>query len=207
MALAESLNAYRRYYVRLEPVLQRQEVRTYMGLILFLLTVSFFIVFAVRPTLNTIASLNKQIEDGKNTELKLEEKIQALSKAQDLYNNIAPDLPIVFASVPDNPAVPPLAKYLEGITASSDLTLDSLQFSPVDLFSKETTQSAGNVLNEYAFSMVVSGEYKNLITFSEILRKVQRLMVINGIKIGGLSNQPQGTILNFEYTGKTFFLK
>lgn len=202
---------YRQYYSRLEPFINRPEIRTYTGLILFLLTTSFFILFAIKPTLNTISSLNRQIEDGKYTDQKLQEKINDLSMAQVEYNKVAPFLSLVSSALPDNPTVVKFAKLIEAAADSAGVDILSLQFSPVDIYNKEIP--AGNedvntaVLGEHNYTIVFSGSYKNLVAFHEYIRKIQRLSLIDKFTINKLSLGEIKSQLSLDMSGKIFSLK
>lgn len=202
---------YHQYYSRIEPIINRPEIRTYTGLILFFLTTSFFIFFAIKPTANTITSLNKQIIDGKETDRKLQEKINALSAAQVEYNKISPDLPLINSVLPDNPAVVKFAKLIEAVAGSAGVDILSLQFSPVDIYNKEaplpkeTKHTA--VLKEHSYTVVFSGSYKNLVSFQEYIRKIQRLSLSDKFTINKLSIGDTKPQLSLDMSGKIFSLK
>jgi hypothetical protein len=202
---------YRQYYSKIEPFLNRSDVRTYSGLILFFLTTSFFLTFAIKPTANTVTSLNRQIADGKVTDQKLQEKINALSAAQVEYNKVAPDLPLINSVLPDNPAVVKFAKLVEGVANSAGVDILSLQFSPVDIYNKETPATKETistaVLSEHNYTIVFSGSYKNLIAFQEYIRKVQRLTLSDKFTINKLSLGDTKAQLSLDMSGKIFSLK
>lgn len=202
---------YRQYYSRLEPFINRPEIKTYTSLILFLLTTSFFLLFAVKPTLNTITSLNRQIEDGKYTDQKLQEKINALSTAQVEYNKVIALLPLINSALPDNPAVVKFAKSIEAVAGSAGVNIVSLQFSPVDIYNqempivKETVSVAD--LEEHNYTIVFSGSYKNLVAFHEYVRKIQRLSLTDKFMINKLSLGEIKSQLSLDMSGKIFSLK
>jgi len=206
-----STSRYRQYYAKIEPLLNRADIRTYSGLILFFLTTSFFLAFAIKPTANTITSLNRQIVDGKVTDQKLQEKINALSAAQVEYNKVAPDLPLINSVLPDNPAVVKFAKLVEGVASSAGVDILSLQFSPVDIYNKEAPATKETistaVLNEHNYTIVFSGPYKNLIVFQEYIRKVQRLTLSDKFTINKLSLGDTKAQLSLDMSGKIFSLK
>ena len=76
MALESSMRhqRYQRYFVDLSRFYQKKQTRVYTGLVLTILTTIFFLIFAIRPTLITIAGLIKKIEDQKIIVEKLDKK-------------------------------------------------------------------------------------------------------------------------------------
>lgn len=198
---------YKRYYTYIEPFFKAPILRTYTTLVLSFLTVSFFIVFAIRPTIKTIVSLNKQIGDGKFTDQKLQEKINALSMAQAEYNQVSGDLPVILASLPDNPSVAPFVKTLESVASSSGVSVNSFQLSNVDLLDFPSSRGKKVALGEIGFTMVVSSPYKNLLSFLEFIRKVQRLIIIEKIAIGVSREKESKSALQLNLTGKMYYYK
>ena len=83
-------NNYLRYKTYFLNVLgryrERADVRVYLEILLSLTAISIFSVFALRPTLLTIAELIKEIESKKLTLTQMEEKINNLSQAQTLFD-------------------------------------------------------------------------------------------------------------------------
>ena len=82
---------YRRYFTDLGRFHQTKKTRVYTGIILSLLTVTFFIIFAIKPTLTTITQLVKQTKDQKLVVGELEKKIASLSQAQNEYLAVESD--------------------------------------------------------------------------------------------------------------------
>lgn len=206
---------YRQYYNKLEPLVQRQDIQTYSGLILFLLTTSFFVVFAIKPTLNTITSLNKEIEDAKLTDKKLQDKINALSLAQSEYNKVSNDLPLIYSVLPNNPQVTKYVQLIEASARASGVKISSFQVSPIDLYvkpgtDKADTGAAGKTtsgLEEHTFNLFVTGDYKSLTNFEQYLRKIQRLTLIKTLAVNKAGNQSGDNTLGNILSGKVFILK
>ena len=57
---------------------ERADVKVYLEILLSLATISVFAIFALRPTILTIAGLLKEIETKKETLAKMDEKISNL---------------------------------------------------------------------------------------------------------------------------------
>ena len=198
---------YKRYYTYIEPFFKTPIVRTYTILILSLLAVSFFIVFAIRPTIKTIISLNRQITDGKKTDQQLQDKINALSIAQSEYNQVTNDIPLIFSSLPENSSISPFLKLFEDVASSSGVSINSFQIMSVNLLDPTSIIQKGSNLKEVGFSTSVLGKYNNLLTFLELLRKIQRIVVIDNVVIG-TNRSKDGTFpLQLTLNGKIYYYK
>src|SRR3972149_11044320 len=65
---------------------ERADIRVYLEILLSLVTVSIFSIFALRPTLLTIAHLTREIQSKQQTLKTMEDKIGNLGQAQSLYD-------------------------------------------------------------------------------------------------------------------------
>ena len=197
---------YNRYYKYIEPFFKAPIVRTYTGLILSILTISFFIVFAIRPTIKTIISLNRQTIDGRVTDQKLQDKINALSLAQSEYSQFTNEMPIILGSLPENSSVAPFLRLFEGASQASGTTINSFQLTTVNLLDPPSSKKE-LTLRETGFTVVVTGTYNNLLSFLEILRKLQRIIIIDSIGIGTSRDKENRSLLQLNLTGKIYFYK
>lgn len=197
---------YKRYYNYIEPFFKNSVVKTYTGLILSVFTIAFFIAFAIRPTIKTIISLNKQIEDGKYTDSQLQEKINALSIAQGELNAVKNDLPIIFTSLPDNPTIPKFLNLMERGALASTIMINSFQMQGVNLKSSTGVQTTDQVLGvkEIDFSLNLDGSYKNFLSFLEMSRKFRRLVNIEKILLEK-SREKNDSGLSLSIEGKVFY--
>jgi Tfp pilus assembly protein PilO len=118
---------YRRYYTFLGPLIGKPKAKAYTYLGISCLTVAFFIFFAIRPTINTIIGLQKQIKDNKEVESKLQEKISALSQLQAEYEIIQADLPILDTALPVKPNIDELIKTVEKLAFENQASLSAMQ--------------------------------------------------------------------------------
>lgn len=118
---------YKRYYTFLGPFFSQPKAKAYTYLSLSLATIAFFVFFAIRPTVNTIIGLQKQIKDDREVETKLQEKINALSQFQVEYEIIRPDLPILDKAIPETPNINELIKVVEKLALDNEASLSAIQ--------------------------------------------------------------------------------
>src|SRR3989304_278866 len=78
---------------------ERADIKAYIEILLSLATISIFAVFALRPTLLTIAELIKEIDTKKQTLIKMEDKIENLSSAHTLYDRERSRINILLTSI------------------------------------------------------------------------------------------------------------
>ncbi|MCK4588646.1 hypothetical protein KAT60_02400, partial [Candidatus Woesebacteria bacterium] len=77
---------YKSYFLNVIVVYKRRkDLRMFLEITLSLVTISFFAVFALKPTLLTIAELTKEIKTKEETVAKMDEKIQNLERGQQIY--------------------------------------------------------------------------------------------------------------------------
>src|SRR3989304_8007269 len=135
MNLADKLtgrSSYGQYYGRLKIILNRP-VAQVSGLVsLTIFTIVFFLSFSIVPTFKTIASLKKEIEDTKNVEAKLQQKIHSLNKVETLYAQVLPNLEVLNQVLPTDPEFERLAWQIHWLINKNQLGLVNGSFSEFD---------------------------------------------------------------------------
>lgn len=200
MEAPNELRRFSRYYRNLEPFLNKTAVKTYTTIILSFLTMSFFGYFAIKPTLSTIASLNKQIDDARFVDQKLQEKVNALTLAQKEYQKIKPDLSLIESALPKDSAFPEFIKSLEKMATESGLQIINLNFQSIDLSSPAQATQSNNLI-PINFSLTTHGDYPQIDNFLNKIAGLARLVIID--KIG--FNQKES--LEVVFNGKIFYLR
>lgn len=167
---------YRRYFFNIGRFYQKKKVRVYTEIVLSLFTITFFIVFAIRPTLVTIAGLVKTIKDQRLVNQKLEEKVQILGPAQQKYLLIEPELKFVDQALPKTPQLSLLVKQLEALSQASNVNLKTVQFKQVVLKNQNTSSKHEAI----GFSLMAQGNYQDLKKFLEKLYLLRRIVALKG---------------------------
>lgn len=191
-------------YFELLPDFKKEKTQRFTSIVLSLVALSFFGLFAINPTLSTIAKLKKQLADSKYVDQKLEEKINNLSVLQKKYNLIQSDLPIVLASIPKNPEVPTLLAQLQSIAKNSNIILTNLQSFQVEAEPPSTDQSK---YSSFSFSISGQGSYEDITKFLSSLTKMQRVLSIDTLSINKKSSETEQGLLQFNILGKAYFKK
>lgn len=159
--------------------------------ILSLLALSFFGIFAISPTLSTIAQLNRQLADRKEVEQKLDTKIQTLSSLQQQYTTIQSSLPLINAALPQKPEAVYLLGQLDALAKNSNVIVTQIQINSVSLTSPKTSKTM-----EVPFSISAQGAKEDMTNFIKQLSFFDRIIVLDQITISQELNQEGEITLN-----------
>lgn len=178
----------RHYYSLIEPLILKPKVQAYLMIVLSLLAMAFFGWFAIRPTLLTMINLNRQIEEARQTNQKLQEKINALVSAQNEFSNIKPKLPVLFNALPQEPKFTSFLKALTVIASDSGSMLAEQSFQEVNLFQTEKKE------NSIGFNLLIKGSEPAVNNFIKQLTTLDRLITIERM---GLQKEDQLSLTLF----------
>lgn len=94
--------------------------------------ISFFIFFAIKPTLLTISSLVGDIKAKKILKVQLKDKINDVIIAQDLYSQVQEKYLLVESSLPVNPRFYQATSQVLGLTQKNQIVIDKINYSIQD---------------------------------------------------------------------------
>lgn len=193
---------YRRYFTSLGYFYRGKKARTYAGIILSILATTFLLTLAIKPTLITIAGLIKQIDDQKLAAEKLQNKINALSQAQNEYEIVKNELPLVDQALPENPEVSTLIKQLEALSYQSGVVPESIKIGQAEIMDGSSAKKETGVKEEISQSirikLTVSGDYQKLKTFFRSLSSLRRLILVDSFSFKAEKDEKQNLTLNLE---------
>ncbi|MFV1916963.1 MAG: hypothetical protein ACC618_00530, partial [Patescibacteria group bacterium] len=191
---------------------ERQDMKMFLEVLLSLFTISIFSIFALRPTLVTIAELIKEIETKKELISQMDAKIQDLGKAQSLYDKEIGRIKLLSTSVPNNPSPDTFIRQIEGLSGKHTVSILASSLGESVLTRKSTLQNATSVEDivqaasgELSFSVNSTAEYASLYTFLSDLEKTRRPIKFNILTINS-SNTIGGKILVFVANGAVPYL-
>lgn len=190
---------YRRYYQSLEPVLKKPTARNYTMAIFSFLAVSLFGWYGIRPTVQTILFLRREIADNQVVSKQMEDKITHLVEAQAAYQDAANQLPVVDQALPADPDVLPLVAQLKNLAARTDSSLSAVQVSSVPLLPSVATVSAGppqTKLTEVPLVVITIGSYTTLKAFLDSMMNMRRIVTIDTIGISSSREEIAGVKLS-----------
>lgn len=191
------LERYRRYYQSLEPVLRQPKAQTYTFVIFSFLTVSLFGWYAIRPTVQTILYLKREIRDKTEVSQKMDDKISALIEAQANYENATPFLPALDQALPTLSDAIPLMLQFRNLANETGAQLSSVQLSAISLLGTDASASgaknAAPAQKTFDFSISIQGPYTSLNAFLAGLKDIRRIVTIDALSVEPIQTPQAGT--------------
>lgn len=184
------------------PDFQQKKSQKFIGVVLTLIALSFFSVFAIIPTLSTIAKLHKQIEDNEFVYSQLEQKISNINKLKIQYKELENDLPFVLDALPQEANVSILTAQIQSIALDNRITIKKLQQLEAELVGKNKDNS--KEYSSYSFSISGTGTYEDISKFVSTLSNMQRIVNIQIFNINKTEPQTNQSLV-FNINGVAFF--
>lgn len=189
-----------RVYRKITPLIGNKKTASYFTLTLSLFTLSFFGIFAIRPTLITAISLIKKVSDLKGLYTDYENKIGDLIRAQNEYEKIRNDISNIDFALPPNSAFSKLAKTVEKYAIQENFTINQFQIDPVPV---SNIQTPGK-LYDYGFTLVGTGNYNSISAFLNHLVNWKRIVEIDTLEFSQTGGTASGT-LRLSLKAKTYY--
>jgi Tfp pilus assembly protein PilO len=192
------INRYRRYYQAIGGFASKQRAKNYSAVIFSFLAVSLFGWYAIRPTIQTILLLRREIDDDKIVNQKMEDKIAKLIEAQTTYQKIQNQLAVIGDAAPSNPQAIDLAASIQSLVRSSDASLSSLTVSSAPILGSEqsasqasalvsgntpSTQTKNQNFVSVPLNLIASGTYTQLFGLVNKLLDYRRILTVENLQI------------------------
>lgn len=156
--------------------------RVSTSLILSILCVTFFAFAAIRPTLQTMADLIKQIEQKREVDQKLTVKINALSTAQkELSEKEETVKSVLGLAVPSTPQFNELLRVLEKLASEHSVLLVAFTTAavPVERTPLDVPGTKAPTLESIEFSLAFEGSYEQLAATLQDIQNLKRIMIVD----------------------------
>jgi len=177
----------------------RKKIVGYAYIILTLFTVSFFGIFAIRPTIATVSNLQKQYDDNNLVLESLQKKLSALQSLDNQYNGaVQNDLIFVYAAIPQTSKVAFLTRQLEELVYSKSLSLIKLDFGTVEIYPNKKTVGP---IYAFPFNLSVEGEEENINLFLADIINFDRIVELDRV----ITGKAQSGKFSITVTGIVFF--
>ncbi len=194
---------YSRFFTYIKPILKNRKVQDYGPLIFSLITSAIFAYFAIKPTLSTIVSLQKALDQQKDIFNKLEQKTETLSLGKKNYQDLGTDVVNRIDNLlPNKTGAPFLINSLIGIGQQHEATISGLQFQPFDLVGEPKSIDKKATIAELEFSINFQGDYKKLASLLNSLNQLNRLITIKNVNFV----KPEDGPLTISVSAKTYYL-
>lgn len=139
MAIQASVDParYKKYFQKIQEVSEKTQAKEYSTAIFSLLVVSLFSWYAIRPTIQTILTLQKEIEDNKIISQQMEEKIGKLIEVQSIYDSVSDRIPLLEEALPSDSEAIDVVRQLRNLANQSGASVSGISFSAVPVVSSE----------------------------------------------------------------------
>lgn len=220
---------YKKYYYRFQPMLKDPKKQAYLMVILSLLTIAFFSFFAIRPTLKTIAVLERKIDDKSVLNQQLDDKINSLLSAQEEYQKMQSVINNMYELLPPSPEFPVFLNQLETLAQNHGAMITSLKFEPITLYATqnqtvkppaaesnqitlspaektsspaaESTSSIANI----GFNVSFTGSYQNLLDLLSDMTQFKRLMTFQVVNLTMSNGENKSSTLTISLYSRTYY--
>ena len=160
--------------------------RVSVELIFSILAVIFFAVFAIKPTLQTMADLIKEIEDKRALDDQLGQKVASLNTAQNQYQQFSNQFYLLDEAVPKTPQLVEALKLVEKIASDNKLAIQGITISDVpDELNEAVAGTAKRQL--LTLNIDVVGDYLTIRQYIEDIMSSRRMMIVDQVNFS-LSN-------------------
>ncbi len=210
---------YRSYFLNVAlHYKERADIKTYLEILLSLTTIIIFSVFALRPTLVTIAQLLKEIEAKEETVVRMTDKISQISQAQSLYNKQWNNIQHLKTALPEKPQPEEFVRQVEGLTEKHGITIDTVTVGKAVLLGSDTAEPATRMAKtpisesagEVAFSINASApitDFQTISSFYSDFMLLRRPTRIDSFVIAVNQKLTEGNRLIFTVDGRLPYLK
>jgi len=184
----------------------------FLEILLSLATISFFGIFAIRPTLLTISQLIVDIKSKEETIATMDTKIKNLESAQQILLQETSRLPLLNTAVFDTPRPEIATRQFEGLANKNAVNILGLSFEKIVLLGKnETTETSTELKslpensNSINLSVSATGSYQGLSSFLKDIENLRLPVQIDTVQIGASKGEDE-TFLTLVISGRIPYL-
>ncbi|MCA9370056.1 MAG: type 4a pilus biogenesis protein PilO [Pseudomonadales bacterium] len=152
-----------------------------------ILTICFVLglsVFAIQPTLTTMSELAEEIEQKKELDEDLSNKLNALTSVQETYKQVEPSLYLLEQAIPTKPNTVQDVKVIEKLASNHNLIITSLAVPEIPVVADSTLSVLQLSKQATPFSLTVRGEYSSIRSFIEELQNYRRVFTVESVSFG-----------------------
>jgi len=193
-------NLYTSKYFEKLPDFKEKKIQAFITIALTLIALSFFAIFAINPTLSTIANLQKQSEDNTFVEQKLDVKFSNLNTLTESYKSIEPELSYVYNALPKTAEVPSLIGQFATLGTQNNVIVSRIQIYEVDL---TKTQEGAQKFSTIGFSIEAQGTFINILKYINSVTDFERIVTIDTISLS--KGTEKDANLKLSIRGKAYF--
>jgi hypothetical protein len=192
---------------------QRADVQAFLEIILSLATLIVFIVFAIKPTILTMVSLNKEISAKQAVLDGLNQKITDLQTANNVYRENQAIIPDIDSAIFSSPRPDSISKQVLGIAAKNSVTIIGLSLGSVAIVGQGPQSKDASDLKPLpngalplGVTINIKGDYQNILAFLIDIEKLRIPIKMDTLSIN-TSKLASETFLNEFVSARIPYLK
>lgn len=159
--------------------LKEPKRKDYTFATLFFIVFSFFIFFAIKPSLSTALSLNSKELELKSVDAQYEELIGQIVQIQSALEQVRDRLHLVDEALPPQPLITLLMQDIQEAADRNEVTISKIHVNKINL-----VEPAKNSFRSMAVSMELNSTFDNYITFQREITEQRRLKFMRTVEIG-----------------------
>ncbi len=199
----KTFNKYKAYFIKqYDYYKEQQSFRNFVELILTLIAIVVFSVFALKPTAVTIIDLNKEIKAKEKTLKEMNSKIASLQKAQNFLTQEQETVNLIDRTIPSFSDPEKVVGQIQAASTEAGPQVVSLSTSNIYL-----TKNTKNIIskeslppntNSFTINVSLLGNYENLIQAIKNYEQLARLIKIDELNISSQKEEKETLNLNLK---------
>lgn len=181
-------NQYKKFASTITPFMESPKTKNYSTVIFFFLVLSVFGWYAIRPTIQTILYLQREIKDKTEVDKKMDEKIYALIEANTAYENNQQLFPVLNEAIPTSPDALDIARQMNVLAQEKGVLLSRLQMGDIPLASSSAIlrKKSDKPYSEIQITCQLEGPYASIISYLKELVAIRRIITIQSMTFAPL---------------------
>ncbi len=202
--LNKNYHRYKDFFLNIASIYRsRPTVKAYLEIMLPLIAIIIFFLFAIQPTVLTILELNKEIKYREDSLAKMQQKINDLDKAGQVLFTYSEAIEKINRAIPNTPDPASILNQITILASLNSLTVTSLS-TPEEIVIKGIAQEKISKKEESAFpesiknlpvTITVSGKYENINLFLSGMENMRRVIKFESLSINSSRSEENTTIL------------
>ncbi len=181
---------------------KRADLRAFLEIVLSIIAVLVFLVFAIKPTALTIISLVQQINEEKKVISILDKKLNDLKKANNIVNQYQPILEIINTAIPSSPNPDLFAKQVEGLAVRNEVDLVGISMKEIvvkgqlkSTINEDVLIDLPNETKGVSYVLNVRGFYNNINNFITNMGRMRVISIIDNVSISSSTTNEGKTLI------------
>lgn len=174
---------YRQYIDSIVEKAKAPAARVSLAVVGTIIFSGFLAVFAIKPTLTTVAGLWKEINTEKEIIIGLDRKLKLLQTARQNYDKASSKLYLLDKALPETIEVENMAKDLESLALDNGLSTLEFKQENFWLLQPQPTDNSSIKISGVDVKMSVGGQESQVRNFTANLEKMGRMVKIESMTV------------------------